>query len=211
MQAGLNGVVLAYDGRRSLMKRVERWAAWFSPAPAVCAAVLAASAAMGGAQSSTHKKKVEPVKQPTSAELFTYIRGAMIQYSADDGVNDNLEVSIDPTATVLTVKQPDGHCDIFLSNLDANTITWDVYDASDSMQTRAPLARMTVIAAAGKKARTCYDPENNIDPSTPVTRARILFSWEKIPEGSGLQTKMTKAFKKLITMCGGAAEKDIFK
>ena len=69
----------------------------------------------------------------------------------DDGANDNLEVSIDPTATVLTIKQPDGHCDIFLSGLDANTITWDVYDASDSMQTRAPLARMTVVAVAGKK------------------------------------------------------------
>lgn len=135
----------------------------------------------------------------------------MLEYSPDDHVNDNLEVSIDPTATVLTIKQPDGHCDIFLSGLDANTITWDVYDASDSMQTRAPLARMTIVAVAGKSARTCYDVDNNVDPSTPVTRARLLFSWDKIPEGSGFQSKMTKAFKKLIVLSGGRAEKDIFK
>jgi len=139
------------------------------------------------------------------------MRGTLLQYSADDGVNDNLEVAIDPTATVLTIKQPDGHCDIFLNALDANTISWDVYDASDSMQTRAPLARMTVVSVAGKKARTCYDPENNIDTAPTTTRARILFSWEKIPEGSGFQTKFTKAFKKLITQSGGAAEASLFK
>jgi len=86
-----------------------------------------------------------------------------------------------------------------------------VYDASDSMQTRAPLARLTVVSVAGKKARTCYDPDNNIDPAINITRARILFSWEKIPEGSGFQTKFTKAFKKLITQSGGAAEASLFK
>jgi hypothetical protein len=165
-----------------------------------------------GAQSKTKQsKKVAPKKEPTAAELFTYMRGALLQYSADDGSNDNLEVAIDPTATVLTIKQPDGHCDIFLSALDANTISWDVFDASDSMQTRAPLARLTVVSVAGKKARTCYDPDNNIDPAPSATRARILFSWEKIPEGSGFQTKFTKAFKKLITQSGGGAEVSLFK
>ena len=175
-------------------------------------ALLLALAASGLAgQTQTHKKKADPKPEPTSAELFAYVRGALIEYSPDDRVNDNLEVSIDPTATVLTIKQPDGHCDIFLNALDANTIAWDVYDASDSMQTRAPLARMTVISVAGKKARTCYDVDNNIDPSIPVTRVRILFSWDKIPEGSGFQAKFTKAFKKLIKQSGGAEEKDIFK
>jgi len=163
------------------------------------------------AQSKTAHKKIAPAKEPTAAELFAYLRGVLLQYSADDGSNDNLEVAIDPTATVLTIKQPDGHCDIFLNALDANTVSWDVYDASDSMQTRAPLARLTVVSVAGKKARTCYDVENNIDPAPSVTRARILFSWEKIPEGSGFQSKFTKAFKKLITQSGGAAEASLFK
>jgi hypothetical protein len=135
----------------------------------------------------------------------------MLAYSPADQVNDNLEIAIDPTATVLTIKQPDGHCDIFLNALDANTIVWDVYDASDSMQTRPPLARLTVSAIAGKRARTCYDTENNTDPSTPSTRARILFSWTLIPDGSGFQTKFTKALKKLIKQSGGMTEKDIFK
>jgi hypothetical protein len=139
------------------------------------------------------------------------VHGKLLQYSPEDGVNDNLEISLDPTSTVLTIKQPDGHCDIFLSALDANTIAWDVYDATDSMQTRAPLARLTVDAIAGKKARTCYDTDNNVDPSIPSTRARILFSWDTIPDGSGFQAKFTKALKKLIKLSGGITDKDIFK
>lgn len=193
------------------MNRVERWAGVLL-ASAVYAAAIGWSVPTCFAQSRTSQsKKAAPKKEPTAAELFAYIRGSLLEYTADDGANDNLEVAIDPTATVLTIKQPDGHCDIFLNSLDANTIAWDVYDASDSMQTRAPLARLTVNSVAGKKARTCYDLDNNIDPAIMVTRARILFSWEKIPEGSGFQSKFTKAFKKLITQSGGAAEASLFK
>lgn len=191
------------------MIQVERRAG-MSLAAGVCAAVLAMAPFVCSAQAS-HKKKADPKPELTAQDLYTYIRGAMLQYSPDDRINDTLEVALDPTATVLTIRQPDGHCDIFLNALDANTLTWDVYDASDSMQTRAPLARMTVVSILGKSARTCYDLDNNIDPSTPVTRARLLFSWDRIPEGSGFQTKMTKAFKKLITLSGGSADKNIFK
>jgi hypothetical protein len=195
----------------TIMNKVERWAC-LSLASVLCAGAMAWTVPSCAAQSkTTPTKKLAPKKEPTAAELFAYIRGALLEYSGDDGANDNLEASIDPTATVLTIKQPDGHCDIFLNALDANTISWDVYDASDSMQTRAPLARMTVVSVAGKKARTCYDVDNNIDPAISVTRARILFSWAKIPEGSGFQTKFTKAFKKLITQSGGAAEVSLFK
>ena len=73
------------------------------------------------------------------------------------------------------------------------------------------MARLTVVSVAGKKARTCYDVENNIDPAPSATRARILFSWEKIPDGSGFQSKFTKALKKLITQSGGTAEANLFK
>jgi hypothetical protein len=204
------------------MVHVERRAG-LRLAAGVCAVLLTVPAYASGGQDSsrlkamsgptstlnTHKKASD--HEPTSAELFDYIHGVMLAYSAEDQVNDNLEISIDPTATILTIKQPDGHCDIFLSALDANTIVWDVYDASDSMQTRAPLARLTVAAIAGKKARTCYDTDNNVDPSIPTLRARILFSWGAIPDGSGFQAKFTKAFKKLIKQSGGMAEKNIFK
>lgn len=191
------------------MNQVERWVG-LSLAAAACTVMLALWPAAGLAQSTT-KKKAAPKPEPTSAELFEYIRGSLLAYSADDRVNDNLEVSIDPTFTILSVKQPDGHCDIFLSALDANTISWDVYDASDSSGPRAPLARMTVVSAAGKKARTCYDNDNNVDTTIAPMYARLLFSWDKIPESSGLQTKMTRAMKKLIKQSGGYAAKDIFK
>ena len=157
-----------------LMNKVERWAC-LSLASAVCAVATSWTAFPCVSQSNpTQHKKTAPKKEPTSAELFAYIRGALLEFSGDDGANDNLEVSIDPTATVLTIKQPDGHCDIFLNALDANTMTWDVYDASDSMQTRAPLARMTVNSVAGKKARTCYDLDNNIDPALAKPFGKLL-------------------------------------
>jgi hypothetical protein len=180
-----------------------------SLAAGICAAVLAIAAPMVSAQTATHKAAAKPAL--TSQDLYEYIRGALLAYSPDDRINDNLEVALDPTATVLTIKQPDGHCDIFLSALDANTITWDFYDASDSMASRQPLARLTVISVPGKNARTCYDVDNQVDATISGNRARLLFAWEKIPESSGFQTKMTKAMKKLIALSGGSAEKDIFK
>lgn len=204
------GYRLSYDWAGSPMNQVERRLG-LSLAVGACAVLLALAAVPCLAQSQITKKSSAAKPEPTSDELFEYIRGALLAYSADDRVNDNLEVSIDPTYTILTIKQPDGHCDIFLSALDANTISWDVYDASDSAETRAPLARMTVISRAGKKARTCYDNDNNVDQTIATTYARILFSWDKIPASSGLQSKMTRAMKKLIKLSGGYAEKDLFK
>jgi hypothetical protein len=190
------------------MIQVER-SAMLSLVAGVCAAALAIAAPMVSAQTATHKVAAKPAL--TSQDLYSYIRGSLLAYSPDDRINDNLEVALDPTATVLTIKQPDGHCDIFLNALDANTITWDFYDASDSMASRQPLARLTVISVPGKNARTCYDVDNQVDQTISGNRARLLFSWEKIPESSGFQTKMTKAIKKLIALSGGTAEKDIFK
>jgi hypothetical protein len=192
------------------MIQVERRAGCLLAA-GIFGALLAIAVPASLAQTETPKKKAKPKPEPTSAELFAYIRGALLEFSPDDRINDNLEVTIDPTATVLTVKQPDGHCDIFLSALDANTIAWDIYDASDSMEARQPLARLTVVSVAGKNARTCYDVDNQVDQTISGNRARLLFSWGKIPDGSGVQAKMTKALKKLIALSGGSAEKDIFK
>jgi hypothetical protein len=192
------------------MIHVERRAGCLLAA-GIFGALLAIAVPASVAQTEAPKKKAKPKAEPTSAELFAYIRGALLEFSPDDRINDNLEVTIDPTATVLTVKQPDGHCDIFLSALDANTIAWDIYDASDSMEARQPLARLTVVSVAGKNARTCYDVDNQVDQTISGNRARLLFSWGKIPDGSGVQAKMTKALKKLIALSGGSAEKDIFK
>ncbi len=131
------------------------------------------------------EKKADPKPEPTAAELFEYIRGSLIEFSPDDRINDNLDASLDPTATVLTITQPDGHCDQFLSALDANTVMWDIYDASDSMTSRQPLLRLTVVSLPGKNARTCYDLENQVDAAIPANRARFLFLLAKIPDRSG--------------------------
>jgi hypothetical protein len=188
---------------------VERRVRWIVVAG--IAAMLVIAVPSGMAQTQVHKKKADPKPAVTSQDLYAYIRGSLLAYSPDDHLNDNLEVSLDPTATVLTIKQPDGHCDVFLSALDANTLVWDVYDASDSVTSRQPLLRLSVVSVPGKSARICYDTDNQVDTTIPANRARLLFSYAKIPEGSGFQAKMTKAMKKLIALSGGSPEKDIFK
>jgi len=151
----------------------------------VCAAAIIAILPLCSAQTPQHKKKAPPKPEPTAQDLFAYIRGGLLSFSPDDGINDNLEVTLDPTGKILTVKQPDGHCDQFLSALDGNTI-------------------------AGQTARTCYDNRNTIDAKVAANRARFLFSFALTDRVPGFQAQMTKVFKKLIMLSGGAPEKDIF-
>ena len=161
-------------------------------------------------QSTAPKKKAPPKPEPTAPELFEYIRGALISLSAEDGVNDNLEVKYDVATGVMTVTQPGGHCDEFFGSLDANQVVWDDYDPSDSRNSRERLARVTLISLAGKKARTCYDNDNNLDETASTNRVRLLFSFSKADQRPKFQEQMTKAIKKLIALTGGAPEKALF-
>ncbi len=176
----------------------------------VYTALLIAIGPLCAAQTIPHKKKPAPKPVPTAQELFAYVRGALISFSPEDGINDNLEVALDPAGNVLAVKQPDGHCDLFLKALDANTLVWDIFDASDSVRTRTQILRLTVVSATGKTARTCYDNQDHVDKNVATNRARFLFSVAKTEEATGFQAKMTRAMKNLIALSGGAEEKDIF-
>jgi hypothetical protein len=158
-----------------------------------------------------HKgKKAEPKPEPTQAELFEYIRGKLITLSPDDGINDNVEVTLNSAGTVMTITQPNGRCDEFLSALNVNSISWDIFDPSDSHNSRPEMARVTIPSVAGKAARACYDKKGKIDEDVPNNRVRLLFSYAKVQMISGFQDKMTKALKKLIIDAGGAPEKGLF-
>ncbi len=158
-----------------------------------------------------HKgKKAEPKPEPTQAELFEYIRGKLITLSPDDGINDNVEVSLNAAGTVMTITQPSGRCDEFLSALNVNSISWDIFDPSDSHNSRPEMARVTIPSVSGKTARTCYDKKGKVDAEVTTNRVRLLFSLAKVEQISGFQDKMTKALKKLIIDSGGAPEKGLF-
>lgn len=174
----------------------------------ICAGMLIAIVSACSAQ--THKTKPDPKPDPTPQELLEYVRGSLLAYSPEDRINDNLEVTVDPTGTVITVKQPDGHCDEFLSSLNANTLVWDIFDASDPQTTRQQVLRLTIVSVSGKSARTCYDKWGRVDGTVASNRARFLFGLGKIGDPAAFQTKMTKAFKMLIASSGGLPEKDIF-
>jgi hypothetical protein len=153
-----------------------------------------------------HVKKPEPTEQ----ELFDYIRGKLLALSPSDGYNDNQEISFDPATSILSITQPDGRCDIFLGAIDTNSMLWEIYDPSDSFHTQPKVLRLTLTSLSGQKARTCYDAHNQVDPTLPANRARLLFSLQKSEAVSDFQENMNKAIKKLVTQAGGEAENSLF-
>lgn len=174
----------------------------------LCAIALFAAAPLAAAQAAHHKKTTKP--PPTAPELAEYIRGQLLALSPDDGYNDNQEVSLDAANQVMTVKQPDGRCEIYFGNLDANTVVWDVFDASDSNDTREKLLRVTIIGLSGKPARTCYDKQNKPVASIPDNRARLLFAQYKASADPDFAYQMTKALQALIALDGGQAKEKLF-
>lgn len=176
-----------------------------------CVAMFLLSASLCIAQTTAHKKTAPPPKpEPTEPDLVEYIRGALLSLSPSDGINDNLDVRYDETGKVFTITTPAGHCDLFISALNPNNAVWDVFDPSDSDRQREKLVRLTMVSVSGKTARTCYNKQDQVDTTLVGNRARFLFSEPKADDVPDFHDKMTKAMKKLITLTGGAAEKDIF-
>jgi hypothetical protein len=157
-----------------------------------------------------HAKKREPKPEPTQQELFEYIRGKLLTLSPTDGFNDNLEVAFDPATSTLSITQPDGRCDIFVNALDTNSAIWEAMDPSDSYHARGDILRLTMTSASGKKARTCYDTENQVDKSISANRVRLVFAQNKANSVPDFTYNMTRAIKKLVVASGGAPEKTIF-
>ena len=176
----------------------------------IVAAALIALLPVCSAQTRSHKKAPDPKPLPTVPELFQYIRGSLLSYSPNDGINDNVEVTINSTATILTITAPSGHCDLSLSALDSNTLVWDVFDPSDPVQARDKLLRLTAVSIPGKSSRTCYNKQGAIDSAMVGNRARLLFSLAMTDSLPKFQENMVKAFKQLIVLTGGAPERDIF-
>jgi hypothetical protein len=169
----------------------------------ICAVALILVLPACTAQTTAHKPKPEPKPEATAPELFEYVRSALLLLTPEDGVNDNLEVTFNWTTNVMTIAQPGGHCDLFMNALNSNDVAWDVFDPSDSHESREKLARLTLVSISGTRARTCYDKAGRMDEGVPANRIRFLFSYSKADQWPGFQTKLTKTLKKLIILSGG--------
>jgi hypothetical protein len=176
----------------------------------ICAAALIAILPACTAQTATHKARLEPKAEATAPELFEYVRSALLLLTPEDGVNDNQEVTFNWTTNVMTIAQPGGHCDLYMSALNANDVAWDVFDPSDAHESREKLVRLTLVSVSGTKARTCYDKAGRADESVPSNRIRFLFSYQKADQWPNFQTKLAKVLKKLIVLSGGTEYKETF-
>ena len=159
---------------------------------------------------SAHSGKKSAKPEPSQQELADYLRAQLLALSPNDGLNDNLEVAFDPATSVLSITQPDGRCDIFLSAIDANSLIWQVVDPSEPYHTRDKVLRVTLTSLSGKKARTCYDSHSQVDTNMAANHARLLFSQTKSSAVPDFTTTMGKAIKKLVVLAGGNGEKEIF-
>lgn len=168
------------------------------------------SKAAKSAKPARHAKAAEPAPEPTQQELVEYLRGKLLALSPSDGINDNIEVRFDPSTNVLTVIQPDGRCDQFLGSLDSNNLFWDIFDPSDTHNSREELLRLTVTSVSGKTARVCFDDTGKLDRETLTNRTRLFFSLAKSEQVPGFQNKMEKVVKRLIILAGGAEGKEIY-
>ncbi|MGO9338406.1 MAG: hypothetical protein ACLPY1_12965 [Terracidiphilus sp.] len=173
----------------------------------ICAAMLMVAAPVCFAQT-PHEAKKASKPEPTQLDLFNYVRGKLLALSPSDGINDNLEVAFDEDNYVLTITQPDGRCEIFLGAIDANTALWEAFDPSDTYHTREDVLRLTMTSLSGKKARICYDNQNQVNTSIPTNHVRLLFSMPKANAVPKFTDKMTTAIKKLVALAGGNADKD---
>ncbi|MGA2648875.1 MAG: hypothetical protein ABSF28_00045 [Terracidiphilus sp.] len=157
-----------------------------------------------------HKaKKPDPKPEPTEQDLLDYLRAKLLSLSPEDGLNDNLEVSYDLATSIMSITQPDGHCDISWNAIDANSALWDTIDPSDTYHKRDEVLRLTLTSQNGKSARVCYDRKNQINPNAAANRVRLLFSHPKADGISGFMDTMDKAVKKLVALSGGTPEKKI--
>jgi hypothetical protein len=158
-----------------------------------------------------HGKSAEPKPEPTQDELIEYLRGKLLSLSPNDGYNDNLEVRFDPSTSVLTIIQPNNRCDHFLNALDTNNISWDIFNPSDTHETREELLRLTVTSSSGKTARACFDKKGRPEEGVTTNRVRLLFSLAKTEQVPGFRDKIVKCLKELVVLSGGTPENDIFK
>jgi hypothetical protein len=176
----------------------------------ICVISLIAVLPACSAQTPNHRPRPEPKPEATAPELFEYVRSALLLLTPEDGVNDNLEVTFNFDTNVMTITQPGGHCDLFINALNSNDVAWDVFDPSDSQESREKLIRLTLVSVSGTRARTCYDKAGAVDYSVPSNRIRFLFSYRKADQWPGFQAKLTKTLKKFIVLSGGIGQTQRF-
>jgi hypothetical protein len=175
----------------------------------VAAALIAVLPACN-AQTPTRKARPEPKPEATAPELFEYVRSALLLLTPEDGVNDNQEVTFKWDTNVMTITQPGGHCDLYMNALNSNDVAWDVFDPSDSHETREKLVRLTLVSVSGTRARTCYSNTGQEDDGVPANRIRFLFSYTKADQWPNFQAKLSKSLKRLIVLSGGTPDVKLF-
>ena len=147
-------------------------------------------------------------KLPGKLETAEYIRGKLLSHTTKDANDGLTEVSFNENnCTLLLIQENNLTVENYFSNLNANTITWDIFDPSpyDAPGRHAKLLRLKISSIAGKIARTCSGNK------CKTQIACLWFKLDSIDNVEDFKKKMSKSVKHLIELCGGKEEeKDPF-
>lgn len=152
-------------------------------------------------------------QQPTKQQTFDYLRGKLLSLSTQDGSNGITETSFNDNNCTSTIFYEDKtYSIIFWGNLDANAIGWDIFDPNKGGGGNKfdRLIRIAIVAKTGYAARQLFSSNGQIDNTISNIHIRLLFSLSKAADIPSFQNKIEKAVKRLITLCGGEPERNLF-
>lgn len=145
---------------------------------------------------------------PDKSTTVEYIRAKLISVGKPGEVS---EVIFDErNCKMTTVSASQDWQDIYWGNLDANTLTWDIYEAGNS----GKVLKLSITSRSGliaMRSGSSYSRAHD-KPSGKNNQISFLFSISLAADTPNFQERIMKAFQRLIELCGGqGVQKDPFE
>ena len=149
-----------------------------------------------------------PPPEPTKEETLNYIHGKLLSLAPDSPALTDVKVNQETCGISLIYNGNDPHptMDVaYIWNLDAGSLSWTVDQSKTLLLLR--IAARSNLTGSGHEFREETRPHDTI---TEIGYAQFRFSLAAAAEVPDFQSKMDKAFKRLIQLCSGRGVSDPF-
>lgn len=151
-------------------------------------------------------------QNPSKQETFDYIRTKLISLSPSDGTNNYNKVytHVDECTIQYSRAETPGQTEVtFFSELDANSLSWDIVDVNGNGGHWNKILRLTIVAQQNGTASAFVQSDGTI--TKKFQKENFSFDMTKAADIPNFQDRMSKAIKRAIELCGGKKEeKDPF-
>lgn len=144
-------------------------------------------------------------------QLLDYIKIQLFLHNSQPVVatknnrgNVNQDFGYDRETTVIALTYADqSKCAFYLKKLDANYITWDIFDPNLEGDFINKILRMTIPGISGELCRACFDSDGTPNTKIDMHVARFLFDITTIEDVESFKKKMERVVARLIKLTGG--------